>query len=278
MSVTDVFSVIDATAGGDHVIRFTEQFVRQSPSYVTAAVMGWRPSFPIPEAATFDELLGQWMAAVQKDLELDVQTVRARLDRENTASSVEGLFVELKDVRSAIGMRARHADLSIVSRPRPVAYETAAAILEGALLTSGRPVIVVPPGWTSQEFGRTVLICWKPTREAARTIADAAAIIRAAQRVVVVTVDARPSEAGYGPAPGADICAHLARVGAKVELINLTSAGRSETNAIQDQALAVGADMVVMGGYGRSRMEEFIFGGVTRAMLAESETPLFMSH
>lgn len=278
MSVVDVFAVIDSTSGGHHVIHLVEQFAKKFPSYVSAAVIGWRPPFPVPEVGAVDELIRLRIAEVQREMESDTETMRDHLVREGMEGRVEGLFLDVREAGSAIGMRARHAGLSIVSRPRPVASNTTAAVLEGALLGSGRPVIIVPPGWRNRPIARTVLVCWKPTREAARAIADAGFMIGAAERVIVVTVDARPSEAGYGEIPGADICAHLARTGATAELINLSSAGRSEAKSIEDAALEAGADLIVMGGYGHGRLQELIFGGVTRAMLDHCETPLFMSH
>lgn len=277
MGLADILALIDATAGGDHVIRFAAQLARQRSGYVSGLVVGWRPSALEMAASYVDAPIQQWMEEIQKYLEADVQTVKTRFEQDPTAGRVEGLVLEANGARSAIGMRARHADLSIVSRPRWVAAETT-ILLEAALLGSGRPVIAVPPTWETSEIGRKILVCWKPTREAARALADAGPMIQTADRVVVVTVDARREETGYGEAPGVDICAHLARAGATVELVNVASGGRAEAEAIQDQGLAVGADLIVMGGYGHSRMQEFIFGGMTRAMLSESALPIFMSH
>jgi nucleotide-binding universal stress UspA family protein len=174
-------------------------------------------------------------------------------------------------------MRARHVDVSIVSRPGGANADSAHAIFEGAMFESGRPVIVVPPGWKSQGIGGNVLIAWKPTREAARALADAEDFIAGAGKVSIVTVDAEPAK-GYGAQPGADIAAHLAVRGVRPELFNLDSAGRTETKAILDQAIAVGADLIVMGGYGRSRVSEFIFGGVTREIVTSATLPVLMSH
>jgi nucleotide-binding universal stress UspA family protein len=148
----------------------------------------------------------------------------------------------------------------------------------GRFSSKGRPVLVVPPGWKTRAIGHRVLVCWKPTREAARAFAEADDFLARADRVTVVAVDARLADAGYGEHPGSDISTHLARRGVKVELVNLDSTGRSEAKAIQDQALAVDADLIVMGGYGRSRMSEFIFGGVTREMLKTSTVSVLMAH
>jgi nucleotide-binding universal stress UspA family protein len=191
---------------------------------------------------------------------------------------VESLLLEFGAARSIHGMQARHADVTIVDLPASDTSDASHALLEGPLFESGRPIIVIPPEWKLREIGRSVLVCWKSTREAARALGDAEDFLGAADRVTVVTVDAKPSDDGYGVHPGSDISAHLARRGVKVELVNLDSTGRSEAKAIQDQALAVGADLIVMGGYGRSRMSEFIFGGVTREMLKTSTLPVLMAH
>jgi nucleotide-binding universal stress UspA family protein len=143
---------------------------------------------------------------------------------------------------------------------------------------SGRPAIAVPPKWKPAPIGRKVLVCWKPTREAARALADADHFLTTAEKVGIVTVDAKPSIAGYGDQPGADITAHLARRGISPELFNLASSGRTEAKAVLDQAVAMGADLIVMGAYGRSRVSEFIFGGMTREMLRTSTVPLLLSH
>ena len=137
---------------------------------------------------------------------------------------------------------------------------------------------IVPQDWKQRQIGQSVLIAWKPTREAARALADAEDFIACADRVTVVTIDAESSEEGYGAQPGADIAAHLASREAKIELLNLASAGRGEARAVLDQALAVDADLIVMGGYGRPRMSEFIFGGVTRDMVHGATVPVLMSH
>ena len=78
--------------------------------------------------------------------------------------------------------------------------------------------------------------------------------------------------------PGVDITAHLARRGVKVQLANLDSMGRTDASVIDEHALAVDADLIVMGGYGRSRMSQFIFGGMTREMLKTARVPVLMSH
>ena len=279
MGLKDILAVIDATSGGDHVLRFAEQLTEQRSGQLSGLVVGWQPSVPaISEswaAAGQIEKLAKEMQAV---LDADIKTAKMRLERELGTSRVEGLLMEVEDARKVVGIRARHADVTIVSRLRPAAADTVNVVLEACLFDSGRPVIVVPPAWKTKKVGRNVLAVWKPTREAARAFADAGPILETADRVVVATVDAVPSDFGYGGSPGTDICAHLARTGAKVDLVNLASGGRSVTETMLDQALAIDADLLVMGGYGRPRISELILGGVTREMLHTSPLPILMSH
>ena len=108
---------------------------------------------------------------------------------------MESELLELSAGREVTGLRGRHADIVVVGRP-PADFDH--ATVEGPLFESGPRVLVVPPMWKPQ---RAVLMCWKPTREAARALADADDFLRNAKQVAVVTVDARPSEGGYGTRP-----------------------------------------------------------------------------
>jgi nucleotide-binding universal stress UspA family protein len=125
---------------------------------------------------------------------------------------------------------------------------------------------------------KTVMVCWDAGREATRALSDAMPFIAEAGRVVIVTADAKARFEGHGEMPGADIALHLARHGVNVEVRNADTLSRRTAQALLDEARAVDADLIVMGGYGHSRMTQFMFGGVTREMLSESPIPLLMSH
>jgi nucleotide-binding universal stress UspA family protein len=277
MKFRDILAVVTSLAGGEAVIALGEQLARRNSGRLSTAVVNWQPNVAPVDGYIIDPMYADLVKEAYKQLAQEAEKVKARIAREGGAGPVQSYLLYIGAAGSAIGMRARHADITIVARPAGATASSSHAILEGALFESGRPVIVVPPGWTGKDVGRNVLVAWKPTREAARAVADAEDFIAGASRISVVTVDAKPSQ-GYGEHPGADIAAHLAIRGAKPELFNLDSAGRTETKAILDQAVATGADLIVMGGYGRSRMSEFIFGGVTREIVTTSPLPVLMSH
>jgi nucleotide-binding universal stress UspA family protein len=263
MKFKDILAVVTSQAGDEHVIAFAEQLAKRNSARFCALVVRWKSALVITDAAD--------------QLKSETTVIKARFERE-PGVAVESLLLEIDEARSAIGMRARHADVTIVGRPATATSDWDHALLEGALFRSGRPVIIVPPGWPPREIGRSVLVCWKPTREAARALGEAEHFLSQADRVTVVSVDDTASTGAGGVRMGADICAHLARRDVSADLVSLKSDGRSETRAILDQASAVDADLIVMGGYGRSRMTEFVFGGVTHEMLQTSNIPVLMAH
>lgn len=277
MSARDILAIVTSTSGGEAALALGAELARQNSGRLSAALVIWQPNVAPVDGFTIAPIYAELVEDARKFLSEETSRLEKRLAQGESAAAVEPHFIEFGAAGSALGLRARHADLAVVVRERKADRSSARALVEAALFDSGRPVIVVPPEWQGKSVGKNVLIAWKPTREAARAVADADDFILNASRVSVVTVDASPDR-GYSEAPGADIAAHLAFRGAKVELFNLASGGRSETQTILDQAIAVGADLIVMGGYGRSRISEFIFGGVTREILKIADRPVLMSH
>jgi nucleotide-binding universal stress UspA family protein len=161
----------------------------------------------------------------------------------------------------------------VLAASADVSLETA---FEGALFKSGRPVLLVPTEEQPRSIGRRIVVAWKAKREAARALADAEPFLREADQITVVTVDATPD--GYGQGPGRDISAYLAHKGFNVELRNVDGLGQPAELALIKEARALEADLIVMGGYGHSRLREFIFGGVTRALSRNATIPVLMSH
>lgn len=277
MSFRDILAIVTSQAANDHVIAFSSQLATQTKGRVTAAMVNWEPSYAPVEGLAVDPLYGQLLVDAREQLTRETEKLKIRLARDEGPSAIESYLLDIGAAGTALGLRARHADVTIVARPSKTNPDTGQAILDAALFESGRPVIFVPPEWKGGKIGRHILVAWKPTREAARALGDADDLIGGAERVSIATVDGKPSR-GYSEQPGADIAAHLAYRGAKTELFNLASGGRSESEAILAQAMSLGADLLVMGGYGRSRMSEFVFGGVTRGMLRHATVPVLMSH
>jgi nucleotide-binding universal stress UspA family protein len=189
----------------------------------------------------------------------------------------ESEWRSLPYLSSEVGVHAYYADLVVIARPES-ASETAGppGLAESLVLSSGRPIIMFPPLGTVSKV-RRILVAWNATRESIRAVADALPLLAKAEAVGVLVVDHRRHPAGHGPEPGADIARHLARHGAKVEVRRLSSGGKDVGQLLLSQAIAFGADLLVMGAYGHSHLREWMFGGVTRTVLYEAGLPVLMS-
>ena len=185
---------------------------------------------------------------------------------DSTAATAPGAFASL----------ARRFDLSIVGQAEPEQPALDGLIVEAALFDSGRPMLVVPYIQRNGLKLDRILLCWDGSRSAARAAADALPFLRRAKLVEVVTVASEPAKSDE--MPGADIAHHLARHGVKVELKRIVTAETDVASTILSHAADSSADFLVMGGYGHSRLREFILGGVTREILASMTVPVLMSH
>jgi nucleotide-binding universal stress UspA family protein len=158
------------------------------------------------------------------------------------------------------------------------ALETAGppGLAESLVMTSGRPIIMLPPGSAPSRI-RRILVGWNSRREAIRAVADALPLLVRAEAVEVLVVDHERRPADHGQDPGADIARHLARHGAHIEVQRRSSGGEDVGHFLLSQAAAFGADLVVMGAYGHSHLSEWVFGSVTRTVLGEAALPVLMS-
>jgi nucleotide-binding universal stress UspA family protein len=197
-------------------------------------------------------------ATAHVDLPAEMQTIEAGLE----------------DAPSAFGRLARTFDVAIVSQTEPEKLGPEDRIVEAALFESGRPVIVVP---YIQKDGLKLdraLVCWDGSRTAARALADAMPLLEFSKSIELVAV-------GNGHKGDtvrfADVDKHLARHGLKAEVKQIT-ADVDVASTILSHAADSSADFIVMGGYGHSRLREFILGGVTRGILGAMTVPVLMSH
>jgi len=141
---------------------------------------------------------------------------------------------------------------------------------------AGRPVVLVP---YIEKAGLTldrVMVCWDGSRAGARAVGDALPLLARARAIEVVTVASeRPKSDDL---PGVDIGQHLARHGLKVEVKRIVATDSDVASTLLSHAADTSADFMVMGGYGHSRLREFVLGGVTRDILQAMTVPVLMSH
>lgn len=198
----------------------------------------------------------------------------------------EGISFDVRPHQSIVAREdnlvARHAiyaDLTIIRRAEGDGLSTIETqAIDGALFDSGRPLLFVPIGKEPATLGRSIMIAWNSRREAAEAVSDALPLLEKADKVVLLVVDPEIGPEDHGEVPGADMALVLARHGVTVEVRSASSDDREISTVLQDEAADLGADLIIMGAYGHSRMRENILGGTTLDMLEKSKVPLFLAH
>lgn len=179
---------------------------------------------------------------------------------------------------ATVAQQCGTADIVVVSQGAEMAGFGRDDLPERVVLEGGRPVLVVPRAGHYTTIGERVLVAWNGKRESTRAIFDALPMLKAAADVKVLAVETGRSGEGID-FPGAEIAAALARHGVKVEAARtVLESGASIGDELLNRLSDEGRDLLVMGCYGHSRMHEFVFGGVTRDILANMTAPVLLSH
>ncbi len=192
---------------------------------------------------------------------------------------IEGEFqVAQGDSVDALCHASRWCDLVVVERPilnpdAPVGW----GIVSRTVFDASAPVLVVPDTTKLRETGKSVLVAWNGSREAMLAMRGALPLLRRAERVSVVMGAESPNPLGFSYLPKLDPQAFLARHGIDATFQPMPN-DKDSGAALLDHAHAVGADMIVMGAWGNSRITELVLGGATRHLFQHSDIPLLVAH
>lgn len=218
-------------------------------------------------------------AQVYADFEADAESKAAEAEQAfNEAVRKEGTSSEWRKergfARDILSAHAYYADVVVVGQPaRGDEVPKGGEGLPGDLaLACGRPILAVPCVGSYPSIGRKILLAWNGSREAARATADAMPLLTTADEILVVTANLRNTT------PAMDIATHLARHGIKVETKNVQIDDISIGDILINTAGESGSDLIVMGAYGHTRLNELVFGGATRHILKHMTVPVMMSH
>jgi nucleotide-binding universal stress UspA family protein len=210
------------------------------------------------------------------------KVAQAAVSRFEAAAATAGLSAETRILDASFGggatlfgRIARRFDIAVVGQAQREHGASEELMIEGALFESGRPVIIVPYIQKAGVSSERVLVCWDGGRIAARAIADAMPFLVRAKTVDLLIV---AEERKNVEVTGARMTEHLARHGVTAAVKRVAKGNLSVADVILDYASDSGADFMVMGGYGHSRLREFLLGGVTRRILGSMTVPVLMSH
>jgi nucleotide-binding universal stress UspA family protein len=260
---------------------------RMLPAAALAARFGARltgffaTGYPIMAAygdvSGWEQLVDAYLEAQRREAAAAAAAFRQALTRDKLHG--EWIFREADETGSVIAEAALY-DLVIVGQPNPDAGLTGAIGLrpEEIVLGCGRPVLVVPYAGEFADVGRQVLFAWNGSREATRGLPDAMFLLPEAAAVTVIEIDPPAPGVAAPAATAALVAAALVRRGIAAKPETETTGDIGVEDLLLSRAADLGADLLVMGSYGHSRLREFVLGGVSRGMFRHMTLPVLMSH
>jgi len=181
-------------------------------------------------------------------------------------------WVELRTADLDIGAYARLFDLVALSRPAQASDSPSMGLIEAALFDSGRYLLVAPPK-PPNSVGDRIVIAWNGGAETSRSLACARPFLQNCQEVTLLEVDNAMT-----PGPDAEAAArYLQATGVNPSVLKVKAAGRSAGATILEEAIKLNCDLLIKGGYTRSRLRQTIFGGPTIHILQYAEMSVLMS-
>ena len=229
--------------------------------------------------------VGAYMTQEMENQILAGETERAEKAIDRFRQAAEAANVEfdqrtdrgpLHEHARLVSMHGRYADLTIIGQADP--KESGGRLDPGdVVMSSGGPVVIVPHIGAPSSVAEKVVLAWNASREAARAVRDAMPLLEKAKTVEIVCFQPK-SAPEHGELPGADIALHLSHHDIKVDVQILESEAIDVGNALLSYIADSGADFLVMGGYGHSRIREAVLGGATRTILQSMTVPVLMAH
>jgi nucleotide-binding universal stress UspA family protein len=226
------------------------------------------------EPAAYGYVDGDLLAAAVEQIDVDLVEAERRF-RDRTGDCKHGAdWVSSRgDPLDVMARHARGADLVVSSRLAPHVSEATACTPASLLMATGLPLLLAPPIGAELEAKR-IVVAWADRREANRAISDAMPFLMRAEAVHVVHVcpaDERDEAALL------EVKRRLTRHGVAAETETVSPVHRSMTGDLEAAADRRGADLIVTGGYGHSRLREWVLGGVTQEFLAFSNKYILLS-
>lgn len=254
-------------------LMFAHQLARQHDAHVMALFLTRPQHAAIPGRGASSGYLAEMKRAGERKAD----ALHQEFDRFCTEAGLRhSWIVEDGDHLDLLRQHAHIADLAIVSRAHPEHLEDHVTLQlpEHMTVAAGCPAIVVPDDWTEQPIGRNVMIAFKLSRESARATRCALPMLTAADTVTVLTIGTTDDLA----VQPLEVLTYLRRHGIEAGSVTDVGCDGDAGDAILGHAGRLGADMIVMGAYGHSKLHEFLWGGATRTVFAKTTVPLFVSH
>ncbi len=207
------------------------------------------------------------------------QVVRTLFDERLRGETFTSEWREIKTEAAASPDRmieaARTSDLVVMARAGSDGdRDDQPYVQERMIRESGRPVLLIPPKLKDPEIGKSVVIGWSSTREAARAVHDVRPLLQDGAEVHIVTVT---GSLDHTDSLATELARTLSRHGFKAEVVRRAQDGQSIAECLLQEAFERGADLIATGAFGHSRLFDFVIGAVTLELMRKAERPVLLS-
>ncbi|KAB7614437.1 universal stress protein [Amylibacter sp. SFDW26] len=253
------------------------EFSKNNSSHLDIVIMVpfIRPVVAGDGMVTHDTMLEQ-NQELSKKAKQQRQALLEYAEKQRVSLSVCVEIADRLQFRAIMRNYANCADALILMRSEINNSDIAEKVFISVLMDTSCPTVLLSGKSPVFKDLNNVLVAWDGGATAATSVRQALPILQVAQKVTLVSIDPKPAK--EGDAPGHDMALYLSRHGVTVDVDLIPSAGKSVAHALFQAAEDIDADIVVMGGYGRSRLSEWILGGTTRETLSDAKRTVFLSH
>lgn len=277
MPIKDILTILDL-AGNQPAAKYALEFGRTHDAHVTGLAVSFEPVVPAFAAAPMPV---DYMQAAHEQAIAAANEAKKEFDElaRLAAAKSESRMVEILTggPLESVLVHCRPTDLVVIGQANPDQPEPMRELMiETILFESGVPVMLVPYIGSNAFQPKNVLIGWDGSSTATRAIHAALPVLEHADKITLLVIE-KHAHKDEGQ-PGADVANYLARHNMNVTIDVVTNPQTSVADTVLNQVSDNGNDLVVMGGYGHSRMREFLFGGATREILDAMTVPVLMAH
>ncbi len=281
MSISTILVSLNAQDRAEEVLRIACELARKHEAHL----IGMYVVPDVKPVAMFEAYLAtDFFDEQQKHFNKCGDEMRRLFKKETSKHSFTAEWVQVQAINQILAddviANSGQADLIVINQTDmwTTSLDPEHDFTDRLIMASGRPVLIIPNSGEFKTIGKRVIIGWKATREAVRAVHDALPILVKSEKVTLVTIDTQVASYSEEISSTHQMVEMLRRHGVKAEEQALIISDIPAEEALLNEAATLGADLIVVGAYGHSRLRELLLGGVTRFLLNHMTVPVLMSH
>lgn len=269
-----VLSIIGTDTGDSH-LENSLSLCRSAGAELTVIVLDAAVSAVVSQYGAADAALrSDAYQHGESQVEARVAMASEALQSSGVQGRVVSAYVQGTELQRVVTQHAMFADLVLLPVGLPVSSSMYRQAFDAVSFGAGCPVLLIPQGGTTFPASSHAMVAWDGGVQSARAVREAVGSLAQADRVTAVTVDGGPRHG----AMDAGLIGYLRAHDVTLAVQDVNRSGQSIGQTITDTAVSMGADLVVMGAYGHSRLREWMLGGTTRHLMEHSPVSLLLVH